>query len=78
MRDIAHRSKASGRVSWISTFFEVFSPLPTFLSPQMGSGSYKNSYRKLRVYTLRSQILVNGYKSDIDLLGNISVSSKTV
>ena len=32
----------------------------TFSSPKNVSGSYKNSYRKLRMYTFRSWSLVNG------------------
>ena len=51
-RYIAQLSKANIRSTRIYTFFGVFSPLPTFLSPQMGSGDYKNSQRKLRVCTL--------------------------
>ena len=57
--DIAQWSEAIIRFSWICTFFGLFSTLPTFLSSQKGSGSCKNSHRKLRVYTFRSQNLVN-------------------
>ena len=69
----AQRSKAIYNRLWISTFFVVFSRLPAFLSFLMGSGSYKNSYRKLRVYSFRSQNLVNmcwPFSQHIDTLSN--------
>ena len=43
LRDIAQHSKAIMRSTRVSTFFEVFSPLPTFLSLQMSSEGCKNS-----------------------------------
>ena len=70
-RDFAQSSKATISFSWIVTFFRGFLPLPTVLSPQIRSGSYKNSYRKLRVCSIRSQILVNGcwpFRQHIDTL----------
>ena len=39
---------------------EVLSLLPTVLGIQISSASYKNSYRKFRVCSIRSHILVNG------------------
>ena len=60
LRDIAQSTKVNKRFSCIYRFSAVFLLLPSFLSPQMSSGGYKYSYRKLRVCTLRCEILVNG------------------
>ena len=51
---IARFSNPAGGYARIYTFLGLFLYNKTFLSPQKVSGSYKNSYRKLRVYTFTS------------------------
>ena len=53
-RDIMPSAKQVYRHSWIYTFWVRFLLIGTFLSPQIRSGSYKNSQRKLRHYSTRS------------------------
>ena len=56
---IAQSTKANKGDSWVLRFSPLFSLLASFLSLQTVSGSWKNSHRKLRVCTLRSENLVN-------------------
>ena len=55
---ISRQNVTRGRVFMNLAVFQLL--YKTFLSPQKVSGNYKNSYRKLRVYTFKSKILVNG------------------
>ena len=48
-----------GGLTRIYRFFGFFELHEGFLSPQMGSRSYKNSHRELRRCFIRSEILVN-------------------
>ena len=54
LRDIAQSTEVNKGDSWILRFSALFSRLVSFLSPQMGSGSCKNSHRKLRHHFIKS------------------------
>merc|ERR1712035_74073 len=46
-------AKAVYQHSWVYTFWVIFLLIGTFLSPQIRSGGYKNSQRKLRHHSTR-------------------------
>ena len=56
--NITHLGNQGG-LPCIYTFLGLFSVYKRFLRNQMGSRSYKNSYRELRSSFFRSEILVN-------------------
>ena len=60
-----------GECLWIYPFLTRLKLHKTFLSDQEVSESYKNSYRKLRVCTFRSESLVN--MTALIFLGNMSI-----
>ena len=58
---IAAKCNQRGGLLLGSAVLELFLVHKTFLSLHKVSGSHKNSYRKLRVHTFRSQILINDF-----------------
>ena len=57
---IAPKCNQRGGLLLYTAVLALFFVYKTFPSPQKVSGSYKNSYRKLRVCTFKSKNLVNG------------------
>ena len=57
--DISRKILTRGGVYTGLPVFRLFFVYKSFPSPQMGSGSYKNSYRELRMCSFRFEILVN-------------------
>ena len=78
---ISRKNMTRGGVASVYCRFGTFFVYKTFPSPQKVSGSYKNSYRKLRVCTFKSKNLVNGcwpFRQHIHSLFNCIAAVKSL